>query len=160
MRETVLVTGCSTGLGRATARAFLGSGWTVYATARDERELRGLARRGARTATLDVTSETDVIAVVEGMVEEVGRIDCLVNNAGYGQLGPVEDVDTERVVRQFDANVFGPHRLVRAVLPHMRSRSAGRIVNVSSAVGRFALPGVGIYSSSKFALRAISDALR
>ena len=160
MDKTALVTGCSTGIGRATAYAFLNDSWTVYATARDERSIRALAERGVDTAAVDVTSETEVDVLVDRMVEDAGRIDCLVNNAGYGQLGPVEDVPTERAVRQFDVNVFGPHRLIRAVLPHMRSRDSGRILNVSSAVDRFVLPGTGIYSASKFALRAMSDALR
>lgn len=160
MANVALITGCSTGIGRETARAFLEDGWTVYATTRDERDLRGLADSGAKTATVDVTSEADVTAAVGRLIEEEGHIDCLVNNAGYGQLGPVEDVPTERVARQFNVNVLGPHRLVRAVLPHMRARNSGRIVNVSSAVDRVVLPGTGIYSASKFALRAISDALR
>lgn len=158
--ETALITGCSTGIGRETVRAFLAADWTVYATARDRHDLGGLADRGAKTAALDVTNEANVTAVVDGVLTAEGRIDCLVNNAGYGQLGAVEDVPTADVVRQFDVNVFGPHRLVRAVLPHMRSRDAGRIVNVSSAVDRFVLPGTGVYCGSKFALRAMSDALR
>lgn len=158
--ETVLVTGCSSGIGRELARAFLEDGWVVYATGRDERVLHELADRGVKTATVDVTSDADVITVVDQLVADEGRIDCLVNNAGYGQAGPVEDVPTKHVVRQFDVNVFGPHRFVRAVLPHMRSRDSGRIVNVASVVDRIVLPGMGIYSASKFALRAMSDALR
>lgn len=158
--DTVLITGCSTGIGRAVADVFLESGWMVFATGRTEQSLAELAERGARTAAVDVTSESDVTAVVDQVVADAGRIDCLVNNAGYGQLGPVEDVPTEQFVRQFDVNVFGPHRLIRAALPHMRSRGAGRIVNVCSVLDRAVAPGVGLYCASKFALRAMSDALR
>jgi NAD(P)-dependent dehydrogenase (short-subunit alcohol dehydrogenase family) len=158
--RTALVTGCSTGIGRATADAFLDDGWAVFATDREDRPLDGLAERGARTVAVDVTSDSDVAAVVDGLVAEEGHIDCLVNNAGYGQLGAVGDVPTDRVVRQFDVNVFGAHRLVRAVLPHMLSRGSGLIVNVSSVVDRLPLPGIGVYSASKAAVLAMSDALR
>ena len=160
MAETVLITGCSTGIGRATAGAFLEDGWAVYATARDAGDLTGLADRGAATAELDVTREGDVAAVVDRVLAERGRIDCLVNNAGYGQFGAVEDLSTDALERQFDVNVFGPHRLVRAVLPGMRDRNAGTVVNVASVEDRLPLPGVGAYAGSKFALRAISDSLR
>lgn len=156
----MLITGCSSGIGRALAGVFLENGWVVFATGPEERPLDGLAERGARTATVDVRRESDVTTVVDQLIAEEGKIDCLVNNAGYCQLGPVEDVSTEHVVRQFEVNVFGPHRLVRAVLPHMRSRDAGRIVNVSSVLDRAVVPGVGLYAASKFALRAMSDALR
>lgn len=158
--KTVLITGCSTGIGRATAEAFLDDGWAVYATARDADDLAGLADRGAATADLDVTRPGDVEAVVDRVVAERGRIDCLVNNAGYGQFGAVEDVSTDALASQFDVNVFGPHRLVRAVLPGMRERGGGTIVNVASVEDRLPLPGVGAYAASKFALRAISDSLR
>ncbi|MFC7044978.1 SDR family oxidoreductase [Halobacteriaceae archaeon GCM10025711] len=158
--ETVLITGCSTGIGRATAKAFLDDDWTVYATARDEDDVADLADLGCETAALDVTDPGQIDAVVDRMVEEQGRIDCLVNNAGYSQPGAVEDVSTRRLHRQFDVNVYGPHRLVRAVLPHMRRQERGTIVNLSSVVGRIAVPGLGAYSASKFAVEALSDALR
>ena len=158
--KTVLITGCSSGIGRASARAFLEDEWRVYATARDEGDLDRLVDAGCETAALDVTDEEDVRDVVERVAEESGRIDCLVNNAGYSQPGPIEDVPTERVHEQFDVNVYGPHRLTRAVLPHMRDRGRGRIINVSSSAGRVATPGMGVYSGSKFALEGMSDALR
>ncbi|MBP2251499.1 NAD(P)-dependent dehydrogenase (short-subunit alcohol dehydrogenase family) [Halarchaeum solikamskense] len=158
--ETVLITGCSSGIGRATAEAFLAAEWTVWATARDESDLAALREAGARTAELDVTKPAQCQEVVEELVAAERRLDCLVNNAGYGQMGAVEDVPTRRVHKQFDVNVYGPHRLVRAVLPHMREREAGTIVNVSSVVGRVSTPGQGVYAASKFALEALSDALR
>ena len=160
MTETVLITGCSSGIGRETARAFLEDGWDVYATARNPADVEALGETGADIASLDVTDEDDVERVVDRIIDEEGRIDCLVNNAGYAQLGPVEDVTTESVADQFAVNVFGPHRLLREVLPHMRERRTGTVVNVSSVSGRLAVPGSGIYSGSKFAMEAISDALR
>jgi NAD(P)-dependent dehydrogenase (short-subunit alcohol dehydrogenase family) len=158
--ETVLITGCSSGIGRETAHAFLEDGWEVYATARNPADVEALGEAGANIASLDVTDEDDVERVVERIVDEEGRVDCLVNNAGYAQLGPVEDVPVEMVEDQFEVNVFGPHRLAREVLPHMRERQTGTIVNVSSVAGRLATPGMGIYNGSKFAVEGISDALR
>ncbi|QLG28594.1 SDR family oxidoreductase [Halorarum halophilum] len=161
MERTVLITGCSSGIGRASAEAFLDEEWTVYATARNTADIETLGEReGCRIATLDVTDGDDVERVVDRMLDEEGRIDCLVNNAGYGQLGPVEDVSSDAVREQFDVNVFGPHRLIKAVLPAMRRREDGTIVNVSSVLGRIAVPGTGVYSGSKFAMEGMSDALR
>ncbi|QCJ47589.1 SDR family oxidoreductase [Haloprofundus sp. MHR1] len=158
--ETVLITGCSSGIGRATARAFLAEDWVVYATARNPADIQQLGEEGCELATLDVTDQGDVDRVVDRIVDEQGAIHCLVNNAGYGQFGPIEDVPTETVEKQFAVNVFGPHRLVRAVLPHMREAGDGTIVNVSSVVGRVSFPGSGVYAGSKFALEAMTDALR
>jgi NAD(P)-dependent dehydrogenase (short-subunit alcohol dehydrogenase family) len=160
MNKTVLITGCSSGIGRATAESFLEDEWTVYATARDTDDVTDLAEMGAATAELDVTDARDVERVVDRVVDDQGRIDCLVNNAGTGQFGPLEDVPTDALEDQFDVNLNGPHRLVREVLPHMRDREEGTIVNVSSAVGLVAVPGQGAYSASKFALEGYSDALR
>jgi len=158
--KTVLITGCSSGIGRATALAFLEEDWVVYATARNPADIEALGEAGCRIATLDVTDPDDVDRVVERIIDEEGHLSCLVNNAGYGQLGPVEDVPTEKVHRQFDVNLYGPHRLLRAALPQMREQEEGTIVNVSSAAGRVSFPGGGIYAGSKFALEAMSDALR
>ncbi|WP_370515891.1 SDR family oxidoreductase [Halapricum sp. CBA1109] len=160
MNKTVLITGCSSGIGRATAESFLEDEWTVYATARDTDDVTDLAEMGAATAELDVTDARDVERVVDRVIDDQGRIDCLVNNAGTGQFGPLEDVPTDALEDQFDVNLNGPHRLVREVLPHMRDREEGTIVNVSSAVGLLAVPGQGAYSASKFALEGYSDALR
>lgn len=160
MQKTVLITGCSSGIGRETARTFLNEGWTVYATARNPADAEALGEAGCELATLDVTDQDDIDRVVDRILDTEGAIDAVVNNAGYGQFGAVEDVPTARVHEQFDVNVYGPHRLIRAVLPAMRRERDGTIVNVSSVAGRVSIPGGGVYSGSKFALEAISDALR
>jgi len=157
---TVLLTGCSSGIGRATALTFLEDDWTVFATARDAADIDDLADAGCETAVLDVTDPDAVERVIERVVAEDGRIDALVNNAGYGLFGPVEEVPTDAMAAQFDVNVYGPHRLIRAALPHMRRQGRGRIVNVSSGWGRVAVGGVGPYAASKHALEALSDSLR
>ncbi|MFC4356836.1 SDR family oxidoreductase [Halobium salinum] len=158
--DTVLITGCSSGIGRATARAFLDEDWTVYATARNPADIETLGDAGAKIATLDVTDDDDVERVVSRIVDEDGGVTALVNNAGYGQLGAVEDVPVEQVHRQFDVNVYGPHRLTRAVLPHMRDAGEGTVVNLSSLAGRVSYPGSGVYCGSKFAVEAMTDAMR
>jgi NAD(P)-dependent dehydrogenase (short-subunit alcohol dehydrogenase family) len=158
--KTVLITGCSSGIGRASAEAFLDEEWEVYATARDESDITDLGDSGCHTVGLDVTSAEDIERVVSRIDDEMGRLDCLVNNAGFAQYGPLEDVSTKRVRNQFDVNVFGPHRLTRAVLPMMRAQEDGTIVNVSSVYGRISTPGAGPYAGSKFALEAMSDSLR
>ncbi len=158
--KTVLITGASSGIGRATAQTFDEEGWTVYATARDTDDIEELGAAGCETQELDVTEPEHVEAAIERVIEDTGRLDCLVNNAGYAQFGPLEDVPTERVHDQFDVNVYGPHRLLREALPHMRERGEGTIVNVSSVAGRIATPGMGVYNGSKFALEGLTDALR
>ncbi len=160
VQKTVLITGCSSGIGRATAHAFNDEGWTTYATARNPADIETLGEAGCAIAKLDVTDQDDIDRVVERILDEEGAIDALVNNAGYGQFGPIEDVTTERVHHQFDVNVYGPHRLIRAVLPSMRRERDGTILNVSSVAGRIAFPGGGVYAGSKFAVEAMSDALR
>ena len=162
MPSTALVTGCASGIGYETARTLLDDGWRVYATARDrDREgVEKLADRGADIATLDVTDPDAPTRVVGRIRDEAGGVDCLINNAGYGQFGPVEDVSTRLLERQFAVHCFGPHRLMRAVVPGMRKRGRGRILNVTSAADRLALAGIGCYTASKWALASLSDALR
>ena len=159
-QDTALITGCSSGIGRATAELFREEGWRVYATARDPEDIVDLAAIGCKTAALDVTDSRQVRTVIDRIIGEAGRIDCLVNNAGYAQYGAVEDIPVRDVARQFDVNVYGPHRLTRAVLPHMREAGDGTIVNVSSGAGQSVHPLGGAYSASKHALEAFSDALR
>jgi NAD(P)-dependent dehydrogenase (short-subunit alcohol dehydrogenase family) len=159
-KEVCLVTGASAGIGRATARAFLAEDWIVYATARDPDDIAALGDAGCETARLDVTEDDDVARVVDLIGDAHGRLDCVVNNAGFAQFGALEDLDPASLQRQFDVNAFGPHRLAREALPLMREVEGGTIVNVSSVVGKFSIPGSGAYAGSKAALEAMSDALR
>lgn len=160
VQKSVLITGCSGGVGRATAQEFNEAGWTVYATARNSSDIETLGEAGCELATLDVADQSDIDRVIDRILDDEGAIGCLVNAAGYGQIATIEDTSTETLKSQFEVNVFGPHRLIRAVLPHMRRENNGTIINVSSVLGRVALPGAGAYSSSKFALEAMSDAVR
>ncbi len=159
--RTVIITGCSTGIGRATA-ARLGrrEGWTVYATARRPETLVELESAGCRTLALDVTDEASMVAAVDAVKAESGRIDALVNNAGYSQSGASETLDVDEVRRQFETNVFGLLRLSQLVLPTMREQRDGRIVNISSMGGKLVFPGGGAYHATKFAVEAFSDAMR
>jgi NAD(P)-dependent dehydrogenase (short-subunit alcohol dehydrogenase family) len=158
--RAVLLTGCSSGIGAASALRLLSAGWAVWATARDVGSLRALEQAGARVLALDVTDADSRVAAVEAVVAEHGAVSALVNNAGYGEYGPVEEVPLERWRTQFETNIFGPVALTQLVLPGMRAQHWGRVVNVSSMGGRVTLPGGGAYHASKYALEAFSDALR
>jgi NAD(P)-dependent dehydrogenase (short-subunit alcohol dehydrogenase family) len=158
--KAVLITGCSSGIGRATALRLTRAGWTVYATARRAESISALADAGCRTLTLDVTDERSMRAAVEAVERAEGAVGVLVNNAGYSQGGPIEQVPMDAVRRQFETNVFGAIRMVQLILPAMRRQRWGRIVNVSSMGGRLTFPGGGLYHASKHALEALSDALR
>lgn len=158
--QTVLITGCSSGIGEATARAFLAAGHRVYATARDVGSLQGLQAAGAQVARLDVLDEASMVQVVERIKAEAGGIDILINNAGYSESGAIEELPMAAIRRQFETNVFGLIRLTQLVLPGMRQRRAGRILNISSVGGKITLPLLGIYNASKYALESVSDALR
>jgi NAD(P)-dependent dehydrogenase (short-subunit alcohol dehydrogenase family) len=157
---TVLITGCSSGIGHATAERLAAAGWTVYATARKPETLADLEARGCRTLALDVTDEASMKAAVAAVEGEHGAIGALVNNAGYSQSGAIETVPMEKVRAQFETNVFGLVRLCQLVLPGMRRQRAGRIVNLSSMGGKLVFPGGGFYHATKYAVEAISDALR
>ena len=156
----ILITGCSSGIGAATAERLAGKGHLVYATARQIGTLAALAEAGCRTATLDVTDEASMTAAVDSIVAEHGRIGALVNNAGYGEYGAIEDVAIEKVRQQFETNVFGLVRMTQLVLPSMRQARAGRIVNIGSVGGRLTFPYGGYYHATKHAVEALSDALR
>jgi NAD(P)-dependent dehydrogenase (short-subunit alcohol dehydrogenase family) len=158
--RAVLVTGCSSGIGRATAERLAAAGWTVYATARKPETLAELEARGCRTLALDVTDEASMQAAVAAVEGEHGSVGALVNNAGYSQSGAIETVPMEKVRAQFETNVFGLVRLCQLVLPGMRRARSGRIVNLSSMGGRLVFPGGGFYHATKYAVEAISDALR
>jgi NAD(P)-dependent dehydrogenase (short-subunit alcohol dehydrogenase family) len=158
--KAVLITGCSSGIGRATALRLAGAGWTVYATARRPETLSELQAAGCRTLALDVTDEQSMQAVVAEIERTEGAVGVLINNAGYSQSGAIETVPLEAVRRQFETNVFGLVRLTQLVLPKMRAQGWGKIVNVGSMGGRLSFPGGGHYHATKHALEAISDALR
>jgi NAD(P)-dependent dehydrogenase (short-subunit alcohol dehydrogenase family) len=158
--RAALVTGCSSGIGRATAERLAAGGWTVYATARRPETLAGLEARGCRTLALDVTDEGSMRAAVAAVEGAHGAVGALVNNAGYSQNGAVETVPIDKVRAQFETNVFGLVRLCQLVLPAMRRARAGRIVNLSSMGGRLVFPGGGFYHATKYAVEALSDALR
>jgi NADP-dependent 3-hydroxy acid dehydrogenase YdfG len=158
--KAVLVTGCSSGIGEATARRLVGHGWTVYASARRLESIEGLADVGCKLLQLDVTDEASMRAAVETVEREQGAVGVLVNNAGYSQGGPIEQVPLESVRRQFETNVFGLIALTQMVLPAMRAQHWGKIVNIGSMGGRLTLPGGGLYHATKHSLEAISDALR
>ena len=156
----VLITGCSTGIGRATAERLAKRGLTVYATARRPESIEDLKAAGCRTLALDVTDEDSMRAAVAAVEEAEGAVGALVNNAGYSQSGAVETIAMDDLRRQFETNVFGLVRMCQLVLPGMRREGRGRIVNISSMGGRLVFPGGGAYHGTKFAVEAISDALR
>ena len=158
--KAVLITGCSTGIGRATVEHLLDRGWNVYATARRPETLADLESQGAKTLALDVNDEASMAAAMTAVEEAEGAVGVLVNNAGYSQSGAVEDVALDEVRRQFDTNVFGLVRMCQLVLPGMRRQGWGKIVNVSSMGGKLVFPGGGFYHATKYAVEAISDALR
>ena len=159
-RDPVLITGCSSGIGRAAAISLNDAGFPVYATARNVDALTSLAGRGIHTLALDVTDEASMTQAVAAVEDAEGWTGVLINNAGYGLYGPVEQQPMTEIRRQFETNVFGPVRLIQLVLPGMRGRGRGRILNVSSMGGRATLPGGAFYHASKYAIEALSDALR
>lgn len=156
--KVVLITGCSTGIGWDLAEHLSHAGHRVVATARKADALRDIS--AALKLSLDVTQPDSVRQAVMCTLQEFGQIDVLVNNAGYALRGAVEEVPVEKVQQMFDVNVFGVLRMVQAVAPHMRERRAGRIINISSLVGKLFMPVNGTYTSTKFALEALSDTMR
>jgi NADP-dependent 3-hydroxy acid dehydrogenase YdfG len=162
MSETgaVLITGCSTGIGRATAEHLAAQGHTVYATARRPESIAELEGKGIKTLALDVTDEGSMAAAVRAVEDAEGAVGVLVNNAGYSQSGAVESVKLDDVRAQFETNVFGLIRMCQLVLPGMRSKGTGRILNIGSMGGTLTFPGGGIYHATKYSVEAISDAMR
>jgi len=157
--ESVLITGCSSGIGHETARHLAVKGHRVFATARRPAAIEDLREAGCETLACDVTDEASMQACVNA-VEDAGGVAALVNNAGYSQSGAVETVPIESVRRQFETNVFGLMRMCQLVLAGMRERGTGRIVNISSMGGKLTFPGGGVYHATKHAVEALSDALR
>ena len=158
--RAVLVTGCSSGIGRATAERLAHGGWTVYASARRIEAIASLQEAGCRLLQLDVSDENSMREAVEEVERAEGAVGVLVNNAGYSQSGAVESVPLDEARSLFETNVFGLVRLTQLVLPGMRRQGWGRVVNVSSMGGRLTFPGGGWYHASKHAVEALSDALR
>jgi len=158
--KAVLITGCSTGIGRETARHLAARGFTVYATARKPGDSADLEGSNCKTLALDVTNEASMEAAVKAVEEAEGSVWGLVNNAGYSQSGAVESIPMDSLRKQFETNVFGLVRMCQLVLPGMRDRGEGRIVNISSMGGKLVFPGGGAYHATKHAVEALSDALR
>jgi NAD(P)-dependent dehydrogenase (short-subunit alcohol dehydrogenase family) len=158
--KVAIVTGASSGIGEATAYKLQAMGYRVYAAARRVDRMAPLADVGIRPVRVDVTDDTSLVDFVKQVLAESGRVDVLVNNAGYGSYGAVEEVPLDEARRQFEVNVFGLARLSQLVLPHMRRQHFGRIVNISSIGGRIYEPLGGWYHATKFAVEGLSDSMR
>jgi short-subunit dehydrogenase len=158
--KVALVTGASSGIGDATARRLVELGYIVYAVARRADRMAALKERGIRTEPADVTDDAALVALVDKIISETGRIDVVVNNAGYGSYGALEDVPIAEGRRQFEVNVFALARLIQLVLPHMRAQRDGYIVNISSVGGKIWEPLGSWYHATKFAVEGLSDSLR
>ena len=156
----VLITGCSSGLGYAAAVKFRRAGYVTVATARKVETLGSLSALGCETLTLDVTDEASCAAAIATVEKQHGAVGVLVNNAGYGQYGPLEEISPASLRRAFETNVFGLLRMAQLALPGMRRAGRGRIVNISSLAGRVTAQGGGVYHMTKYAVEAIADALR
>ena len=160
MNHTVLITGCSSGIGAAAVQHFAAQGWNVAATLRNPASAHFEDGAGkVATFALDVTDQESVDAAVAQAAERFGQIDVLINNAGYGLFGPFETATQEVIERQFQTNVFGVFAVTRAVLPHMRERASGVIINVASLTGLVAMPLYSLYAASKFAVVGFSESL-
>ncbi len=158
--KAVLITGCSSGIGRATAELLAEQGWKVYATARRPETISALKAEGCETLALDVCDEASMSAAVKAVEDAEGAVGVLINNAGYSQSGAVESVPLDQIRRQFETNVFGLIRMCQLVLPGMRAQHFGKIVNIGSMGGKLTFPGGGLYHATKYSVEAISDALR
>lgn len=158
--QTILITGASTGIGKATAKHFQAQGWNVVATMRKPEDGAELAALDNVLVTrLDVTEPASIEAAVAVTLDKFGQVDVLLNNAGYGAYGPLENFDMDRIRRQFDTNVIGLLEVTKAVLPQMRARKSGAIVNISSIGGQMTFPLGTLYHGTKFAVEGISEAL-
>lgn len=157
MSKTVLITGTSSGIGKATAKLFAAKGWNVIATMRSPEKEQDL--KDMFVTKLDVQQPETITAAIKSGIEKFGSIDVLINNAGYGEFGIFETISREQVNTQFEVNVTGVMDTIRSILPHFRERKSGAIINISSGAGRFTLPMISLYCASKFALEGFSEAL-
>lgn len=160
MNNIVLITGASSGIGKATAELLLKNGYKVYAAARRLERLKDLKELGAKVLYMDATDGFLLENAVGTVIRNEGRLDILINNAGYGAHGALEDVSLVEARRQMEVNLFAPARLTQLALPHMREKGFGKIVNISSIAGKISIPLSGWYQASKYAVEAYSDALR
>ncbi|UTW62832.1 SDR family NAD(P)-dependent oxidoreductase [bacterium SCSIO 12741] len=160
MKQVILITGASSGMGRDGALRLAQAGHRVYATSNDISDMEELAAHNAKVKHLDVTDNATMVSCVNDIIETEGKIDVLINNAGYGSYGALEDVPLDEARKQFEVNVFGLARLTQLVLPHMRKAKSGKIVNVSSVGGVGSEPHSAWYHASKFAVEGMSDCLR
>jgi short-subunit dehydrogenase len=158
--KTVLITGAASGIGKATAISFVKKGYITYATDKDTTNMQDLEKMGCRIRYIDVIIDSIMVSRVKSIEAETGGIDILVNNAGYGQNGVIEELPISKIRKQFDVNVFGLLRMTQLVLPKMRERKSGRIINVGSVGGDFTTPGASAYHASKWALESFTDGLR
>lgn len=160
MGKVVLITGASSGMGKSTANILHAQGYKVYGAARRTDRMQDLADKGMGVVSLDLTKDESIVAAVNEVLEKEGRIDVLINNAGYGSYGSVEEVSIEEAKRQFEVNIFGLARITQLVLPGMRKQKSGRIINISSMGGKIYTPMGAWYHATKFALEGWSDCLR
>lgn len=159
MKKTVLITGASSGIGKATAKLFMEKGWNVVATMRNVEDGKGLEGKDVLVTRLDLLDSESIKKTLKTAIEKFGHIDVLVNNAGYGAYGPLEGTSMDTLRRQFDVNVFGLVETMKEVLPYMREKKNGTIINISSVGGRMAFPFGSLYHGSKWAVEGLSEAL-
>jgi len=160
MPKTVLITGASAGIGKVTAKLLCEKGYTVWAAARRLEKMEDLKALGVKTVKMDVTDESSLRSAMDGINNEDGGVDILVNNAGYGVFGALEDISAQDTKRQFDVNVFGYINLIKLVLPYMREKRSGKILNVTSVGGKLGEAMGSLYHSTKYAIEGLSDSLR
>lgn len=160
MNQVILITGASSGMGKAFALRLIQEGHIVYGAARRVQDMHDLVEKGGHAIALDMTDDASLVSAVKRIIGEQGRIDALINNAGYGIYGSVEETPLDEARRQFEVNLFGLGRLTQLVIPHMRSQRRGRIINISSMGGKMYLPLGAWYHASKHALEGWSDCLR
>lgn len=160
IKKVALISGASSGIGEATAQRLLADGYVVYAAARRLERMQALGAKGARLLSLDLTDDASIVAAVDAIRRSAGRLDVLVNNAGYGSYGALEDVPLDEGRRQFEVNVFGLARLIQLSTPMMRAQGSGCIVNITSIGGKMHEPMGSWYHATKFAVEGLSDCLR